>query len=324
MAATVQTNVLPQERDDAKRAKVTEADHQKSFDKAAQLLCRSPELSMGGGVVLFEATITTDEKEAPWQKDNIAYTEDFRETMPSLRRSRSESTDISKPQISTARSKPEDGIKERVMLAAASIQGSQGALTVYGRADSSFAIKVVAPDLRLLCEKFPRGKLFQIPSELDVTQYDRVGAAAGKILSGAIHYSVMLKRQFPDARQLIFIPMYHANFSRWTACFAYTTSPYRVFTYDADYLHTLAFCNSIRAEIVRLATNYSDQQKGEFIGSVSHELRSPLHGILASIEFLADTECTTFQRSCLDTAESCARTLMDTGMQSSDVQKLSY
>jgi signal transduction histidine kinase len=62
-----------------------------------------------------------------------------------------------------------------------------------------------------------------------------------------------------------------------------------------------------------MATTFADQQKGEFIGSVSHELRSPLHGILASIELLQDTDCTTFQKSCLDSADACAQTLVDTG-----------
>jgi signal transduction histidine kinase len=45
---------------------------------------------------------------------------------------------------------------------------------------------------------------------------------------------------------------------------------------------------------------------------VSHELRSPLHGILASCEFLDDTELNSFQKSLVDTADSCARTLLDT------------
>lgn len=34
----------------------------------------------------------------------------------------------------------------------------------------------------------------------------------------------------------------------------------------------------------------ADRAKGDFISNVSHELRSPLHGILASVEFLADSE----------------------------------
>ncbi|KAK3082254.1 hypothetical protein LTS18_010671 [Coniosporium uncinatum] len=65
-------------------------------------------------------------------------------------------------------------------------------------------------------------------------------------------------------------------------------------------------------EITRLATLADSQQKSDFIGSVSHELRSPLHGILASCEFMQDTDVDAFQRSLIDTADSCARTLLDT------------
>lgn len=44
----------------------------------------------------------------------------------------------------------------------------------------------------------------------------------------------------------------------------------------------------------------------------AHELRSPLHGILASTEFLAETESDPFQNSLVDTITSCGRTLLDT------------
>ena len=66
------------------------------------------------------------------------------------------------------------------------------------------------------------------------------------------------------------------------------------------------------AECSRLDTLVSDRQKGDFIGSVSHELRSPLHGILASAEFLSDTENDSFQKSLIETIEGCGRTLLDT------------
>ena len=56
----------------------------------------------------------------------------------------------------------------------------------------------------------------------------------------------------------------------------------------------------------------AERQKGDFIGSISHELRSPLHGILASAEFLAETEADPFQNSLVDTITSCGRTLLDT------------
>ena len=66
------------------------------------------------------------------------------------------------------------------------------------------------------------------------------------------------------------------------------------------------------AEVSRLTTIAADQQKGDFIGSISHELRSPLHGILASAEFLSDTTLNAFQNSLADTIDSCGRTLLDT------------
>lgn len=66
------------------------------------------------------------------------------------------------------------------------------------------------------------------------------------------------------------------------------------------------------ASVARLATIAADRQKGDFIGSISHEFRSPLHGILASAEFLSDTESDAFQSSLVDTILSCGRTLLDT------------
>lgn len=66
------------------------------------------------------------------------------------------------------------------------------------------------------------------------------------------------------------------------------------------------------APVARLASIAADRQKGDFIGSISHEFRSPLHGILASAEFLADTESDAFQSSLVDTILSCGRTLLDT------------
>jgi signal transduction histidine kinase len=41
----------------------------------------------------------------------------------------------------------------------------------------------------------------------------------------------------------------------------------------------------------------ADKAKGDFISSISHELRSPLHGILASADFLAETTLDSFQKS---------------------------
>lgn len=65
-------------------------------------------------------------------------------------------------------------------------------------------------------------------------------------------------------------------------------------------------------EVSRLETIQADQQKSDFIGSISHELQSPLHGILASLEFLNDTHVDSFQKSLTSTIKTCGRTLLDT------------
>jgi signal transduction histidine kinase len=44
------------------------------------------------------------------------------------------------------------------------------------------------------------------------------------------------------------------------------------------------------AEVSRLSALVASQMKVDFISSISHELRSPLHGILACVEFLKDDQ----------------------------------
>ena len=68
----------------------------------------------------------------------------------------------------------------------------------------------------------------------------------------------------------------------------------------------------------------ADRAKALFISNISHELRSPLHGILASAEFLSDTSLDTLQRTFIDTIDSCARTLLEVINQVLEFGKLTY
>ena len=47
------------------------------------------------------------------------------------------------------------------------------------------------------------------------------------------------------------------------------------------------------------------------LDSLSHELRSPLHGTVAAAEMLHDTHLDAFQKDILHTLECCGRTLLD-------------
>ena len=68
----------------------------------------------------------------------------------------------------------------------------------------------------------------------------------------------------------------------------------------------------------------ADRAKGIFISNISHELRSPLHGILASAEFLSDTRLDMLQRTFVDTIDSCGRTLLEVINHVLDFGKLTY
>ncbi|KAF2461839.1 hypothetical protein BDY21DRAFT_277152, partial [Lineolata rhizophorae] len=172
-----------------------------------------------------------------------------------------------------------------------------------------------------LIERHPRGKLFK----LDGDDFLGSGTSGDEILDEGPYgvrrseksrptksEALLLQKHFPAAREIIFIPLWDSSSSRWSVFFAYNKSEFRMLSNTPDYLFCIAFCNCVMTETFRLATIASDKQKTDFIGSVSHELRSPLHGILASCEFLNDTRVDSFQRSLIDTADSCARTLLDT------------
>ena len=117
---------------------------------------------------------------------------------------------------------------------------------------------------------------------------------------------------FPKARQIFFAPLYDSTSGCFIGSFAWSTSATRIFTVENHLSYLIAFGHSIMSEVDRLNTLSADRAKGDFISNVSHELRSPLHGILASVEFLADTVLDGFQRNLVDTVDICGRTLLDT------------
>ncbi|GIK01161.1 hypothetical protein Aspvir_005193 [Aspergillus viridinutans] len=135
--------------------------------------------------------------------------------------------------------------------------------------------------------------------------------------------NTMLNLFFPNATQVMFVPLWNAANSQWFAgCFCWNTIETRVFSPSVELSSVLGFGSSIMAECNRVQSLISDRQKGDFIGSISHELRSPLHGILAATEFLHGTDLDEFQLSLLETINACGRTLLDTMNQVLDFSKI--
>jgi signal transduction histidine kinase len=121
-----------------------------------------------------------------------------------------------------------------------------------------------------------------------------------------------LLASFPGSRQIFFVPLYDSTSGCFIGSFAWSTSATRIFSVENHLGYLIAFGHSLMSEVTRLNTLSADHAKGDFISNVSHELRSPLHGVLASVEFLADTTLDGFQRNLVETVDICGRTLLDT------------
>lgn len=117
----------------------------------------------------------------------------------------------------------------------------------------------------------------------------------------------------PNVRTLIFLPMWDPSSERWVAGgFIWTTQAGRLMSPENELPYLQAFGNSITSEVARLSAQKADRAKTTFIASISHELRSPLHGILGSVEFLRDTVASVYQESLVSSIETCGKTLLDT------------
>ncbi|CAG8982831.1 hypothetical protein HYALB_00006641 [Hymenoscyphus albidus] len=180
--------------------------------------------------------------------------------------------------------------------------------------------------LTALVRRYPQGSLFRFDEDGPVIpdESQLVRGSQATILPPVME-EIRLRREkriaaelkrllaaFPGSRQIFFVPLYDSTSGCFIGSFAWSTSATRSFTEGNHLSYLVAFGHSVMSEVSRLNTLSADHAKGDFISNVSHELRSPLHGILASVEFLADTTLDGFQRNLVETVDICGRTLLDT------------
>lgn len=122
-----------------------------------------------------------------------------------------------------------------------------------------------------------------------------------------------LLKVLPGIRSLIFLPLWDFTEGKYLAGgFIWTSTAGRLMSPENELPYLKAFGNSIMSEISRVKATKSDRAKATFIASISHELRSPLHGILGSVEFLQETAMSAYQAQLFSSIETCGRTLLDT------------
>ncbi|EHK24432.1 uncharacterized protein TRIVIDRAFT_30731 [Trichoderma virens Gv29-8] len=122
-----------------------------------------------------------------------------------------------------------------------------------------------------------------------------------------------LLKAFPGSRSIGFVPIWDPRKDRWHAGgFICTKDVARSFSLEQELSYLRALGMLAMSEILRFKDLRADKAKTDALGSLSHELRSPLHGILLNAELLIDTKLDIFQGNVAHTIETCSRTLLDT------------
>jgi signal transduction histidine kinase len=184
-------------------------------------------------------------------------------------------------------------------------------------------------DLARLFRSYPAGKVIDLTDDGNVvTTTDESDVSNTGILNemipehavrrkpdseGKARTAKALRDMLPEARSIAFVPLWDYERSRWFAgCLCWSDRPDRKLSQKVDLAYFKVFGHSIMADLSRLDAIASDQAKTSFVASISHELRSPLHGILGSLEFLKDTALDSFQVSMINSLGACGHTLLDT------------
>ncbi|EME43404.1 hypothetical protein DOTSEDRAFT_72716 [Dothistroma septosporum NZE10] len=191
--------------------------------------------------------------------------------------------------------------------------------------------------LRSLLRRYPRGKVWSFNEYGDASSDDdssegntdgsscrcSAGSMSQEVKTHSANCSKRRKkgrrddgaeivRLFPGVRSVGLVGMWDHTRQRWyAACVFWSYSPLRLFSEESEVKYMTAFCDVILAELHRLEAQDGDKAKSDFISTISHELRSPLHGILGSVECLQEQPTDSFSTDLISQVEICGRTLLD-------------
>ncbi|KAF1358236.1 hypothetical protein EJ07DRAFT_32700, partial [Lizonia empirigonia] len=305
------------------------------FARAANVMLASSDLD---GVLILDASIAaTGHRQYPVAPERERLSGSLSDATESGGgHSKSESSEDSSSHESTNRNQNSSSSKKCQILGAAPsrpVVNADGTPGVGSLAESNLA--------RLLRD-YPHGKVFNYTvkgvsmSSTDDSSSNRSGheesqpggddarPTASRRHDRASRSSKAISELLVGARSVAFVPFWDYERSRWFAgCLCWTNSTDRLLSVSVDLAYFNIFSHSIMRELSRLDAVALNQQKTTFVASISHELRSPLHGILGTLEFIKDTPLDTFQTSMLNSLNSCGQTLLDTINHVMDHSKMS-
>lgn len=219
---------------------------------------------------------------------------------------------------------PEDDSAATELESEATILAKSLANTDFHDLEGSFMMK---KHLRTCLLRYPHGQFFyvdkgQVVPDMAGTDVDSTGngrrpdwLTRNPRLGSDIfrtHLPRQLLDQLPDVKWLVFLPIFNFARGQWCAgAFLWSNeSSTRDLESAMPYLKTFGSC--LVSEVTSVEAFHTSLAKSTFIASISHDLRSPLHGMLGSLEFLEDTMVSAYQTSLLGSIETCGKTLLDT------------
>ena len=299
--------------------------HRATFALAANLLREALQLEGDGGVVYYDTSIGFSSPTSIAETSSSG--DDEQESEEKLTPGTSNYINMSQPHSFTS-SIPRETVGGRFERTATVLGFSTGTASTHKGAEVTNKLSfspLSERALAVLVKRYPRGKLWSFDVGIsDSSSEDELSKCSSSTPKGSElprdrrakrreAEARLLLAHFPGVKQLLFTPLWDAGSGRWYSgafCFSFSSL---IFSNESELSFCIAFGNCVMAEISRLNAIVSDQSKSDFIGSISHELRSPLHGILGSSEFLGETQCDTFQKSLVDTIDACGRTLLVRG-----------
>ncbi|KAI7365006.1 hypothetical protein KC354_g5231 [Hortaea werneckii] len=209
--------------------------------------------------------------------------------------------------------------------------------TVSG-SSSSHRFALTEAELRRMIRRYPNGKIFNFAGsgaiysssgESDVGASEDASDGPKPSASSARRTPVSrdakrLGEIMVGARTIAFYPIWDDASELFSSVlFVWSITPLRYFDRSVEMNYLAAFGHSLTAELARLNALASEKAKGSFISSISHELRSPLHGVLAGAELLQESDLTPYQQEMTLTITLAGRILLDTVDQILDYSKIS-
>ncbi|KAL6918412.1 hypothetical protein FSST1_009907 [Fusarium sambucinum] len=127
------------------------------------------------------------------------------------------------------------------------------------------------------------------------------------------HGKTQIIKAFPNAQTVAFTPIWDPQTGTWSiGGFMCSETPHFEFDKESQLPFLRAIGTLAASEAFRLETLAADKAKSDVLGSISHELRSPLHGITLGLELLNDSGLGLAQQNIAHMIETCCRTLCET------------